>query len=108
MFLGESPIALPKALKNPTEINGMKNANVSMVKFGIEISWRLSVLLYECHIIPIAIKNIVDAFLQNGQIIRILKSETQTATLCRVSCCYPITIVYKKGFLKKRFFNSAK
>ncbi|XP_073246241.1 xaa-Pro aminopeptidase 1-like [Porites lutea] len=28
LFLGESPIALPKALKNPTEINGMKNANV--------------------------------------------------------------------------------
>lgn len=38
MFLGESPIALPKALKNPTEINGMKNANVSTVNFGIEIN----------------------------------------------------------------------
>ena len=62
-------------------------------------------MLYECHIIPIAIKNIVDAFLQNGQIIRILKSETPTATLCRVSCCYPITIVYKKGFFKNFFLT---
>lgn len=69
MFLGESPIALPKALKNPTEINGMKNANVSMVKFGIEINWRLSVMLYECHIIPIAMKNIVDAFYKTDKLL---------------------------------------
>ena len=54
--------------------------------------------------IPIAIKNIVDAFLENGQIIRILKSETATVTLCHVSCCYPITIVYKKNLFKKTFF----
>ena len=29
LFLDESPVALPKALKNPTEIEGMKKANVS-------------------------------------------------------------------------------
>ena len=27
--MDESPVALPKALKNPTEVRGMKNANVS-------------------------------------------------------------------------------
>ena len=28
-MLKDSPVALPKAIKNPTEIEGMKNANVS-------------------------------------------------------------------------------
>ena len=28
MLIDESPVALPKAIKNPTEIRGMKNANV--------------------------------------------------------------------------------
>ena len=65
-------------------------------------------MLYECHTIPIAIKNIVDKFLQNGQIIRILKSETPTVTLCGVSCSYPITIRCIKKCFYKRFFNSVK
>ena len=77
----------------------MKNANVSMVKFGIEINWSLNVMLYECHIIPIAIKNIVDKFLQNGQIIRILKSETPTVTLSRFMLLSYHHPVYKKVFL---------
>ena len=30
--MDESPISLPKAIKNPTELKGMKNANVSWTK----------------------------------------------------------------------------
>lgn len=29
--MSESPIVLPKAIKNPTEISGMRNANVSLL-----------------------------------------------------------------------------
>ena len=79
----------------------MKNANVSMVKFGIEINWSLNVMLYECHIIPIAIKNIVDKFLQNGQIIRILheKRNSDRDVMSRFMLLSYHHPVYKKVFL---------
>ena len=31
LLLKDSPVALPKSIKNPTEIDGMKNANVSNI-----------------------------------------------------------------------------
>ena len=39
LSLSESPVALPKAIKNPVEIQGMKNANVSIISIFTPLSF---------------------------------------------------------------------
>ena len=38
MLIDESPVDLPKAIKNPTEVRGMKSANVSKYCPSVSLS----------------------------------------------------------------------